>query len=337
MRKPDYTQFVKVLNKLKPDRPTLGEFFISERMCHKLENGEAPVKNDGYDNIRALMYAYKNAGFDFVPISASGFNFYAHERKKLETKSLNDGCLISDWETFEAYKWQEPKPFGVKTLDICAPDLPHGMKFVVFGVDGVLENTVKLTGYDNLCVMIYDEPELAKQIFYNVGNRLARYYEMAAAHDSVCAILADDDWGFKTQTMLSPQHMREFIFPWYKKVADSSHAYGKPVILHSCGNLAEVIDDIIDGIGIDAKHSFEDNIMPVEDVYEMYKGRLAIIGGIDMDFMAKAKPEAVRARCEAMLDRASGTGGYALGTGNSVPDYIPDENFYAMIDVVRHG
>ena len=32
-----------------------------------------------------------------------------------------------------------------------------------------------------------------------------------------------------------------------------------------------------------------------------------------------------------MLERTAGRGGYALGTGNSVPDYVPDENYFAMI------
>jgi uroporphyrinogen decarboxylase len=32
-----------------------------------------------------------------------------------------------------------------------------------------------------------------------------------------------------------------------------------------------------------------------------------------------------------MLERTAGRGGYALGTGNSVPDYVPDENYLAMI------
>ena len=33
----------------------------------------------------------------------------------------------------------------------------------------------------------------------------------------------------------------------------------------------------------------------------------------------------------AMLDRSARAGGYALGTGNSVPEYVPDANYFAMI------
>jgi len=85
----------------------------------------------------------------------------------------------------------------------------------------------------------------------------------------------------------------------------------------------------------DAKHSFEDVIIPVEQAYEKWGGRIAILGGIDMDFMCRSTPEQIRQRCEAILKRTAASGGYALGTGNSVPEYVPYCNYIAMIDCVR--
>ncbi len=85
------------------------------------------------------------------------------------------------------------------------------------------------------------------------------------------------------------------------------------------------MDDVIDG-----KHSFEDVIMPVEDAYERWGERVAILGGIDVYFVCTSTPEEVYQRSKAMLERAEGRGSYALGTGNSVPDYVPQENFFAM-------
>ena len=95
------------------------------------------------------------------------------------------------------------------------------------------------------------------------------------------------------------------------------------------------MDDIIDDIKFDAKHSFEDVIIPVEQAYEKWGSRIAILGGIDMDFMCRSTPEQIRQRCEAMLAKAATRGGYALGTGNSVPEYVPYCNYLAMIDCIR--
>jgi len=335
MRKPDYTQFLKVLNKQTPDRPVLFEFFLNEELYNLLENGEAPVRNDGYDYIRKITYAYKNAGYDYITVPSSSFGFPSGEHAHISTKSLNDGNVIVDWETYEKYVWPSPSQFDSKQLEVCATDLPEGMKFVVYGPSGVLENVINLTGYDNLCGMIYDEPELAKQVFDDVGSRLVEYYEQIAEHDSVCALISNDDWGFKTQTMLSPTHMRQYVFPWHKKIAEVAHRANKPVILHSCGMLEEIMEDIIGDIKFDGKHSFEDVIMPIEEAYEKYKGRIALLGGMDVDFVCQAPPEEIAARSYAMLERAQATGGYALGTGNSVPYYVPAKSYLAMIDVVR--
>ena len=90
-------------------------------------------------------------------------------------------------------------------------------------------------------------------------------------------------------------------------------------------------DSIIDDIGYDGKHSYEDAIQTVEEAYEEYGSRIAILGGIDLDYVCRSTPQEVYSRSKAMLEQTSDRGGYALGTGNSVPEYVPFENYYAMI------
>ncbi len=137
-------------------------------------------------------------------------------------------------------------------------------------------------------------------------------------------------WGFKTQTLLSPQQLRHLVFPWHAQIVTAAHAVGKPAILHSCGKPDAIMDDIIDGLHYDAKHSFEDSIIPVEDAYERWGRRIAILGGMDVDFVARSSPEGVRERARAMLRRTADRGGYALGTGNSVPECISATQWAAM-------
>jgi uroporphyrinogen decarboxylase len=151
----------------------------------------------------------------------------------------------------------------------------------------------------------------------------------------VGALVSNDDWGFKTQTMMAPSDMRKYVVPWHKKIAEVIHKAGKPAILHSCGNFKYIMDDIIEDIQYDAKHSFEDTIMPVEVAYETYGSRIAILGGLDVNFICRSSPDVIKKRAFSMLERAKGKGGYALGTGNSVPDYIPLENYLAMISVIN--
>lgn len=111
------------------------------------------------------------------------------------------------------------------------------------------------------------------------------------------------------------------------------HGAGKPVILHSCGNFGALYDAIIDDPGYDAKHSFEDVIEPVEAAYERLHARIAVLGGIDVDYVRRRTPQEIYGRSRAMLERTGLRGAYALGTGNSVPDYVPAEHYFAMTAV----
>jgi len=211
------------------------------------------------------------------------------------------------------------------------------MRLTVRGPGGVLENAIGLVGFQNLCIMIYDDPLLVSDLFEAIGSRFVEYYRIAARYDVVCACTSNDDWGFKSQTMLSPADMRRYVFPWHKRIVEVIHAAGKPVLLHSCGFFDEIIEDVIEDMKYDARHSYEDTICPVEDAYERFQGRIAILGGIDVDFVIRHTPEEVYARSAAMLERAATRGGYALGTGNSVPDYVPDDHYFAMIRAAHDG
>ena len=144
-------------------------------------------------------------------------------------------------------------------------------------------------------------------------------------------MISNDDWGFMTQAMLPPSLLGKYAFPWYRKIVKVIHAAGKPAILHSCGNLEKVMDDIIDDLKYDGKHSFEDAILPIEEAYERWGSRKDILGGTNMDFMCRQTPEAIKKQARAMIERTGDRAGYALGTGNSVPYHVPGENFFAMI------
>ena len=329
-RRPDFANLLSVLGKKTPSRPTLFEFFLNDTLEAKLAQWDGvPATEEDY--FRCKIQAFKNAGYDYATIRACQFFFYDVENvHKKASQSANDGVLISDRESYGKYNWERPADYYNGRVERIEKFLPDDMKFIVYGPGGVLENLIELVGFDNLCFMLFDDPELVKMIVDNIGKSLCEYYELTINHDSVGAIISNDDWGFKTQTMLSTDDMREYIFPWHKKIVEIAHAAGKPVILHSCGKLDTVYDDIINGLGYDGKHSYEDTICPVEDMYDKLKGKIAVLGGIDMDFVCRMPQEDIYNRCANMLKK-TGCEGYALGTGNSVPEYLPDDNFLTMI------
>jgi len=327
---PDFSNLLSVLRREAPARPTLFEFFLNGPLYAKIAglNEEPPL---GPEWERMVIKAFLRAGYDYVTLHASGMNFPTSAVNHLASRSMNDTAIIFGPESYESYPWPDPDSFDYSKLDTFAPELPEGMKIIVYGPGGVLENVMQLVGYEGLCLMIADDPELVEKIFADVGSRLVRYYELSAPHPAVGAVISNDDWGFNAQTMLSPADMRRYVFPWHERIVEAIHAAGKPAILHSCGNLEDVMDDIIDGMRYDGKHSYEDKICPVEDAYERWGKRIAILGGIDLDFVCRSTPEQITARAQAMLDRAAARGSFALGSGNSIPYYVPDDNYFAMI------
>ena len=113
------------------------------------------------------------------------------------------------------------------------------------------------------------------------------------------------------------------------------HEHGILFLLHSCGNLDRVYEDLIDKVRIDAKHSFEDAILPVEKFSEMFRRRVAVIGGVDVDILARGSEAQVRARTRKILEACAPSGAFALGSGNSITNYVPVPNFLAMLDECR--
>jgi uroporphyrinogen decarboxylase len=105
-----------------------------------------------------------------------------------------------------------------------------------------------------------------------------------------------------------------------------------PFILHTCGQLQAIMDDLIEDVGIDAKHSFEDVIEPVESIVARYGDRIGIIGGVDLDLLSRGSEEQVRTRTREILTACAPSRGYVLGSGNSIANYIPIDNFLAMLD-----
>ncbi|MCL2508830.1 MAG: hypothetical protein FWF05_06610 [Oscillospiraceae bacterium] len=331
-RQPEFKQLLKVLEGGIPDRDVLFELFMGDQVYEHVV-GPLP-KDNPLDWTRAMIKAFSSLGYDYATVNGSNYCFpRKNNYHGAQTISLNESPVITDRASFAAYQWQDPKAADYSRLRDIGPDLPGGMKLMVMGPGGVLENVIRLVGYDNLCFMLYDDEQLLWDIFERVGSGLVEYYRRSMEYDSVGLLMSNDDWGFKSQTMISPKAMRKYVFPWHREIVKAAHAAGKPAVLHSCGWFEGIVDDII-GMGYDGRHSYEDTIMPVERAYELLAGKMAVLGGIDLHFLCSATPERIRERSRNMLDRAGQRGGYALGSGNSIPGYCPIDSYLAMISVV---
>jgi uroporphyrinogen decarboxylase len=346
---PDFGRLEKVLRRTgAPDRVPLFDLFsdIESNAMRAIGREPEPIPPELPEEKQRPLRLRRHAnymyhlGYDYAILwnGYLGVSFHTPQKPLAATSEgprgyvTSDMLAIADRRGFDAHKWDDPSKFHTSVLDEMAAIMPAGMKIIVQS-RGVLENTMDLLGHEHIGYQLYDDPDLVRDVFDAVGARLLAAHELASAHPAVGALTLCDDMGFKTHTLLSPATYRELLFPWHKRIVDAVHRHGKPIILHACGNLRDIIEDVI-ACGWDARQSFEDAVEPLWEARKHSRGRISLLGGFDVDKLSRMTPAEVREHTRFLFRECSG-GAWALGTGNSVPNYIPVENFLAMIDEGR--
>jgi len=289
----------------------------------------------------------REAGYDYV-FMVTGFSLERSFKAAADTagpQNWPDGQRywqdeasgpIQSWADFEAYPWPKAEELSHLGLEYANSIVPEGMKVAAFMYGGVFENCTWLMGLESFSYALRDQPDLVEAICQRVGELATATAAQVASIDKVGMTFLSDDLGFYSGTLVSPDVIRRHIVPYYKKITDITHRAGKLLVFHSCGNMYKLMDDLIDDVGIEAKHSFEDKIIPVEEAYRRWGDRIAILGGVDMDLLGRGTEEQVRARTREILEVCGIKGtGYCLGSGNTAANYIPRQNYLAMLDEGR--
>ncbi len=338
---PDYTNLLQVLLNQKPGRLPIYEHhidapFISKVLGEEL-NPENLKSNELTEYYRKIIGFWKDMTYD-------GFDFEAAICDILPGHGAIMGGMpgpIQTRDDFEKYPWKEiPAIFKAKYiphLEAIRKTLPQGMKAYGGCGYGIFEASQDLVGYEPLCIIQFLDPDLFRDLFVRIGDLWVELWKWVISnyHDLFVFYRMGDDLGHKTSTMLDPDVIRCHILPQYKRVIDLVHASGKKFLLHSCGKIFPLMDDLI-GLGIDAKHSNEDQIAPFMEWIEKYSEKIGLFGGFDLNLLVLNKPETVfqTVLTQGTLFRAEANG-YGLGSGNSIPGYIPVDGFMAMIEGVR--
>lgn len=339
---PDYRNILKVLYNQRPDYLPLYEHhidapFISkcigEELCIDACNSAADLdeyfgkyiafwKTNTYD-----AFDYEAAICDIIPGHGA---IMGGRQGPIQTR-----------DDFEKYPFEDiPRIFWEKytpRLESIRRVMPSGMKAFGGCGYGVFETAQDLVGYEYLCLMQYLDPELFTDLFLKIGELFVTLWtKMVKEYDDLFVFYRmGDDLGHRTSTMLEPDTIRNFILPQHKKVIDIAHHANKKFLLHCCGNIFDIMPDIL-SLGIDAKHSNEDQISPFGDWIDRYADKIGLFGGFDMNYLILNPYDEVY--CKVLEDGTrfrKQANGYGLGSGNSIPDYMQVEGFYAMVDAVK--
>ena len=246
--------------------------------------------------------------------------------------------MISSWKDYESFPWDKPIQFieeYLDYLDFIKDFIPEGMKLGVVGT--LFEEPLEwIFGYESFFYMLYDQPDLVKAVFDKVGKIMEVFYRAVLTHDTVGYVFHADDLGYRSGPLVSVDHLRLLVFPWFKRYASLAHEHGKPFFLHSCGSKDQIMDILIDEVGIDAIHAFEDTSYPVNRYKKEWGNRVGIIGGVDVDKLTRYDDESLRIYIREILEVCTEGGRYVFGSGNSIANYVPVKNYLIMLEEARN-
>lgn len=319
---------------------------VQTAVCERFGLLDGLTLSDPFYDLKRQVILQRFLGYDYVRCGLEDMDWPLNRTAIKDTADLpRDGGRkfmeehrgpITDWREFEAYPWPDPAKASTRALDWYQEHLPEGMCIISGGgFAHYCEYLTWLMGYETLCYALYDQRDLVAAIAERIDGIFRVALKRMLQYDRVKLVWGSDDMGHRSGTLISPNDLREFVLPGHRVMAEMSHAAGRPYLLHACGNLESIMGDLVEDVCIDAKHSFEDTIESVVEDKALYGERIALLGGIDVDFLCRADEGQVRRRTRETLIKCLPGGGYCLGTGNSVTNYIPLGNYLAMVDEGR--
>ena len=336
--RPDAAAFIRaVTTDWEPPRPRLVEYLVNAPVMRAVlerigrQWAEPGSGTPYWDNFIAMWH---HLGYDFVRLEMAMPFPRRHRQSASADRAFAETGTgpVTSWPDFETYPWPDPSEADFAPYEYVAAHLPDGMGLIVCHAGGIFEHLTYVMGYEGLCLALADAPDLVQAVTDRIGHLMAAYYQRLLQLERLIAIFPGDDMGFRSATLISPRDLRRTVLPWHKRFAAMAHHAGLPYFLHSCGNVEAIVPDLIDDVGIDAKHSFEDAIVPIAEFKRRWGDRIGVLGGIDIDRLTRLEPQALRRYVREVIDACAPGGRFALGSGNSIPDYVPVENYLTMID-----
>lgn len=355
-RKPNSNRLVDVLLLEEPDQIPFYEHFVDAEVVEAITDKPITKMTFGsLEYLKVLVEFYVRLGYDYVPLEIPLNLPRSNVLKAKDTAILSRGFrtwqdenrgTIENREDFEKYPWPNPDEAADLTpLEVLAKLLPEDMGIVGGVSGGVFEHVSWLMGLKPLSKALYLDKNLIEDMFNMVGSLILKIDEEITNMDRIIALRMGDDLGYKSSTLIAPKFIRKYVLPWHKRCVEVAHRENLPFILHSCGNLYKpdetgrcIMDDLIEYVGIDAIHSFQDSIIPAWRVKEKYGSKVAILGGVDVDKLARLPADELRRYVREIIIRCAPEGGYALGSGNTITNYIRPENYLTMLEEgFKHG
>jgi uroporphyrinogen decarboxylase len=242
------------------------------------------------------------------------------------------GCVLAE-PSLEGYRF--PDPLDNRFFeDIPARIERYGERFRVYSIGfSLYERAWTLRGMENLLTDMVLHPEFVHELLNRIADYNIAQVREALRYD-IDAVYFGDDWGQQRGLIMGPESWHRFFRPVLERMYGAVRASGKFVMIHSCGDVDELFDDLIE-IGVGCFNPFQPEVMDVFGLFERYSGRLAFHGGLSTQrTLPYGTVDDVRRETERLLG-AGREGGYIFAPAHDVEGDVPLENMIAFIDTVQ--
>jgi uroporphyrinogen decarboxylase len=328
----------------------------SEKLLNKFMHSTSKGKKAGKLAVEPGVRLYKKIGLDLAPITLAilpykylknGFiSEFGHHFEYKTNPSDNMrilyymGGIFESFEEYERFPLPDPDNIVRKNFYNALVNVENKFDRAVCcapGITGMMEMTWEGFGIQNFSKLLANRKN-AKKVFDDRGNFSVEMVKRLIDWDYIGPMLIFDDYGYKKGLFMSPKNYQTFVLPWLQKICETAHKGGIQVILHSCGDISQIFEEIIK-CGVDAIHPLEPTTAnPDYDIFKLnkkYDEKITFVGNVSPQDLSNKEPNEIKAYTRKLIEEIGPGGGLILSSGHSINPAVKLENFLAMRETLE--
>lgn len=231
------------------------------------------------------------------------------------------------------YRWPNPEQM-VDWDNIYQNVQKQSDKFQLMGLAmGLFERSWFMRGMDKILIDMIEEPVFVEDLLDGITEVHISFMNYLVDSVPIDAVYGGDDMCDQRGVIMGPDRWRYYFKPRLKRIIEHAHNLGLPYILHSCGNILPLIDDLLE-IKLDGLESLQPEAMDIFQLKKITHKRMILIGGMGVQStMFFSTPENVIKEAKKSILNLNEGGGYVFAPAKQL-DAEPVENIAALIELV---